>query len=117
MSYRRHLMKEGGGIDLSKNWLCFTALEDGTFGFSIASNYSVSYIGTICYSINGKKWNVNTRSSSAALSISIPVKTGDCVYWKGSINRCNNNNENNKFSSTCSYNVISSVNNYIEYQQ
>lgn len=78
-------MMMGGGEVSLPNYLCFTALEDGTFTLTLGEQVSTSFISYIEYSIdNGRTW-VRTQNSSSIVTITTPVVlTGNCVYWRGS---------------------------------
>ncbi len=85
---RRRYMGGGGDIDYSKQYLTFEALEDGTFQFVKAIQYSLD--------------NGNTWTSLAANTATPTVLAGKKIMWKGTYTP---QNATNNFSSTGRFNV------------
>ena len=85
---RRRYMGGGGDIDYSKQYLTFEALEDGTFQFVKAIQYSLD--------------NGNTWTSLAANTTTPTVLAGQKIMWKGTYTP---QNATNNFSSTGRFNV------------
>lgn len=102
--FRRRLMMAAGEKELP-NYLCFTALESGTFSFTIRSNITTANLSYIEYSVDGgNSWTKTNNIQSTEVVITTPsVSTGDKVYWRGSGTTLGTANSNNKwctFSST-----------------
>ena len=94
------------------NYLCFTALESGTFTLTIFANIGTGYFTYAAYSINDDKhWVRLDNVSNQEVTVTTPtVNEGDKVYWKGKgtrlIGAVNTNNDNGvRFSSTCRFNA------------
>lgn len=107
-SFRRRLMA-GSYPKEQPNYLCFTALEDGTFTLTIPGGVGTTDLQEISYSTdNGSTW-VTTANSSSAVTITTPtINAGDSVLWKGKGRRVSNNtyaNNRSKFSSTGKFDV------------
>lgn len=97
-----------------RDYLCFTALEEGTFTLSIPAALSTGNLQFIEYSINeGKKWIKTNNVDNTAVTITTPtIPEGGKVYWRGEGLSCNQkpstNNTNGQaavFSSTCRFDV------------
>lgn len=73
------------GTEELPNYLCFTALESGTFTITIASALTTSQLQYIEYSIDeGKTWTKTNNVNSQQIVITTPtVNNGDKVYWRG----------------------------------
>lgn len=102
--FRRRLMMAAGEKELP-NYLCFTALESGTFSFTIRSNITTANLSYIEYSVDGgNSWTKTNNIQSTEVVITTPsVSTGDKVYWRGSGTTLGTAGSNNKwctFSST-----------------
>lgn len=82
MSYRRHLMMQGGS---KKNYLYYEALADGTFTCTIAKAATTDIVTSVSYSLDGRNWTTltNVNSKSADISDTINITTGQKVYIKG----------------------------------
>lgn len=80
---RRSLMNAKGSEELP-NYLCFTALEDGTFSLAIPASVDTNYLNSMSYSLDeGETW-VKTDNNSTAITITTPTVTaGNKVLWKG----------------------------------
>lgn len=83
-SLRRRMMMGGGEVTLP-NYLCFTALEDGTFSFTIQSGVTTGKVSYISYSVdNGATWVKTNNVASTEVVITTPtIQAGNKVYWKG----------------------------------
>lgn len=102
---RRSLMNTKGSKEIP-NYLCFTALEDGTFSFRYitAVDKSGSYIE---YSIDECKSWVRTKSiDKQEQIITTPtIRAGEKVYWRGRNYRHGFDGGYFNFLSTCSFDV------------
>lgn len=65
------------------DYLCFTALEAGTFTLTIPAAVTPTYLSYVEWSKNGRTWN-HTDNTSEAVTIDVQVASGDKVYWRGS---------------------------------
>lgn len=90
------------------NYLCFTALESGTFTFTYGSDVAGDST-SVSYSLDGKNWTTLSNVSSQEVSITTPtIAAGENVYWKGTNKRMAVGDAANKyswFSSTGRFNV------------
>lgn len=84
---RRRVM--GGGEKAMKNYLCFEAIEAGTFSFT----------NNVEYSLDGKVW-----VSLAANTPTPEIGDGELIYWRGNITPTNANGSGT-FSSTGTFNA------------
>lgn len=88
-----------------EQYLTTEALEDGVFYFVEPSN---GVKGNMFYSTDGETW---ARSAINGVSVEIPVKTGDKVYWKAE----KSNSDTNlylsigHFATTGAYNVYGNI--------
>ena len=89
---------KGGGIDYSKQYLTFEALESGTFTFTYGSDVEGDST-SVSYSLDGTNWNTLTNVSGQEVSITTPtINSGDKVYWKGINKRMGVGDATNKYS-------------------
>lgn len=65
------------------DYLCFTALEAGTFTLTIPAAVTSTYLSYVEYSLDGRNWN-HTDITSSIETIDVQVAQGDKVYWRGS---------------------------------
>ena len=88
--FRRRLMMAAGEKELP-NYLCFTALESGTFTFRIGSDISVGNYSYIEYSIDEcRTWTKVSNTNKVEVTATTPtLNVGDKVYWRGSGVRLN----------------------------
>lgn len=112
MSWFRRRLMMGQGEKEPPKYLCFEALESGTFSCSIGSNHPTGYFTSVSYSVDGgNTWVTANNVSNETVTLTTPtVNTGDKVLWKGVGNRSIgsvNTNDNNRvgFSSTGRFNV------------
>lgn len=98
------------------NYLCFTALENGTFTLTIGSTITVAQLQYIEYSIdNGQTWIKTDNKASTTITIKTPtITTGNKVLWRGIGQRTANNISNtttqvSKFSSTGRFDVSGNI--------
>ena len=95
-------------------YLTFTALESGTFTFTIPAAVTASYLTSVSYSTNyGVTW-VTTNNSSSDVTITTPtISAGDTVMWKGVGNQASVSNDNptgiSRFSSTGTFRASGNV--------
>ena len=109
--FRRRLMLNKGESNVP-NYLCFTALEEGTFTFTVFSNLGLAYFTYAAYSINNtNNWVTLNNVNNQDVSITTPtVNAGDKVYWKGKGTRLlgvvgTGDTNGVRFSSTCRFNA------------
>lgn len=98
------------------DYLCFTALESGTFSFTIPSVITTdNHVSFVEYSLDeGKTWVKTDNIQNAEVVITTPtIQQGNRVFWRGIAKRYANagNNVNNcsRFSSTCRFNVSGNI--------
>lgn len=98
---RRSLMNTKDSKELP-NYLCFTALEDGTFTFRIGSGISVGNYSYIEYSVDEcRTWTKVSNTNNVEVTATTPtLSVGDKVYWRGSGVRLNSYSDVNR---TCSF--------------
>lgn len=65
------------------DYLCFTALESGTFTLTIPAAVTPTYLSYVEYSLDGRTWQ-HTDNTSEAVTINVQVAQGEKVYWRGS---------------------------------
>ena len=94
--------------DHTIEYLTFTALEDGTFTFTIGSNVGTSFLSYVEYSVDDRRtWVKTNNENSTTITITTPtVKSGEKVFWRGNASKLFNNsgstiNYRSCFSSTC----------------
>lgn len=101
------------------NYLCFTALESGTFTLTIGANLGTNLLSYVEYSLDGNTWVKTNNVNSTIITITTPtVNAGDKVYWRGSGTRnspSRETNTNNKgiFSSTCKFDISGNIASYL----
>ena len=84
------------------DYLCFTALEAGTFTLTIPAAVTSTYLSYVEWSKDGRTWN-HRDNSSEAVTIDVQVASGEKVYWRGSGKRMSysgNNGYTSGFSTT-----------------
>ena len=84
------------------DYLCFTALESGTFTLTIPAAVTPTYLSYVEWSKDGRTWN-HTDNTSEAVTIDVQVASGEKVYWRGSGKRMSysgNNGYTSGFSTT-----------------
>ena len=93
------------------NYLCFTALESGTFTYSIPEAMTTLNIDHVSFSTDGQSWTTLNNIDNEVASITTPtVNAGDKVYWKGSGQRlANSTTVYSNFSSTCKFDVSGNI--------
>lgn len=84
-SYRRRLMA-GAYPKEMPNYLCFTALESGTFTFRIGSSISTTIVVYVKYSTDGgATWVTTQNVANTEVTITTPtISEGGTVLWRGS---------------------------------
>lgn len=82
--FRRRLMV-GAYPKEQPNYLCFEALESGTFTLTMAASMPVGYYNYAAYSLDeGKTWTSANNVNSELITLTTPtVNEGDTVMWKG----------------------------------
>lgn len=102
---RRRAMMSSGPKE-QPNYLCFTALESGTFTFTIGTYLNPNAGGryNIEYSIDGgTSWVHTDNVANQQIVVTTPtIQEGDTVLWRGN---ATSNNSDTKFSSTGRYDV------------
>ena len=109
----------GGKVKIP-NYLCFTALEDGTFTLTLGSSLSTTYYSYIEYSIDGgATWTKTNNVNNQTRTITTPtIQAGNSVLWRGS-GRANSqygsdaDQYNGRFSSSGKFNVSGCLNSYL----
>lgn len=96
------------------DYLCFTALVNGTFTFSIGSLITTSMLPSVSYSLDGgETWVTTPNQDSVAVTITTPTITaGNSVLWKAKGRVCYDSGANrySRFSSTGTFNVSGCLN-------
>lgn len=84
-SFRRRLMA-GAYPKEQPNYLCFTALEDGTFSLRIGQQIGTRFYQYVEYSVDEcATWNRTNNVDNTEVTITTPTITaGNKVYWRGS---------------------------------
>lgn len=110
-SLRRRMMKGGGEVSLP-NYLCLTALESGTFTFTMDTGLSPSSYEYIAYSNDGgNSWVTTYNVASEQVTTTVNVTEGDSVLWRGysptgkQIGRSNVKSSCGYFGGTAKFNV------------
>lgn len=94
------------------NYLCFTAIDEGTFTLSIPSGITTANIDYIEYSVdNCCTWVKTNNVANTAVTITTPeIRAGKKVYWRGVGTRMGNSaTVYSTFSSTGKFNVSGNV--------
>lgn len=110
---RRRAMMASGQKE-QPNYLCFTALESGTFTFTIGTNISTQFYSYVEYSAdNCVTWVKTNNVNSTQIVVTTPtVAAGDKVYWRGSgvyVSNYFNNNRFSQFSSTGKFDASGNI--------
>lgn len=81
---RRRAMMSSGSKE-QPNYLCFTALESGTFTLTMAASMPTGFYKYAAYSLDeGKTWTSANNVNSELVTLTTPtVNEGDTVMWKG----------------------------------
>lgn len=92
------------------NYLCFTAIDKGTFSYTITSGFTTSQRSYVEYSIDDcNTWTRVNNVNNEAITVTTPeITPGKKVYWKGIGTTSANNNswsQYGRFSSTGRFNV------------
>ena len=96
-------------IDYSKQYLTIVALEDGTITFKIPAQIVAPDITSISYSVNnGKTW-ITENNDNFSILISINVKEGDRVLWKGIAHCMSNARYSAYFQITTMFNLEGNI--------
>lgn len=94
------------------DYLCFTALEAGTFTLTIPAAVTPTYLSYVEWSKDGRTWN-HTDNTSEAVTIDVQVAQGEKVYWRGSGDSMTSLNAgepySSKFSSTCRFDASGNI--------
>lgn len=86
------------------DYLCFTALEAGTFTLTVPAAVTSSYLSYVEYSLDGRNWNrTDILAQDQTIQVGTaqnPIPAGGKVYWRGSGIRymANDTRANNYFS-------------------
>lgn len=96
------------------NYLCFTALESGSFTLNIGSLISTSDLPSVNYSLDGGETWINVANQdNVSVNVTTPViNSGDSVLWKsnGVICKESGANKYSRFSSTGRFKISGSLN-------
>ena len=96
------------------NYLCFTALESGSFTLNIGSLISTSDLPSVNYSLDGGETWINVANQDdVSVNVTTPtINAGDSVLWKANGVVCINSSANkySRFSSTGNFKVSGSLN-------
>lgn len=89
------------------NYLCFTALEEGTFTISFNSVVSTSWIQYVEYSTDeGKSWvKVQNVDNETVTHTTPTVLEGKSILWRGSGVKTGRVQYRTTFTSTCRFNA------------
>lgn len=73
------------GVIEEKDWyLKFTALEPGTFSFTIPASITSTQVTSVDYSLDGGRTWITTINDNTDISITTPtIVEGDFVLWRG----------------------------------
>ena len=76
--------QENSGLDYSRKYLTFEALEDGTFTLSIPTEVDSTKMTSISYSIDdGANWETTMFDNTTQTITTPTVNAGQKVLWKG----------------------------------
>lgn len=95
------------------DYLCFTAIESGTFTLTIPSGLTVANLSYVEYSTDeGATWNRTGNADDAAVTVTTPTITaGNKVYWRGSgIRYGSSTSVYSRFSATGNFNASGHIN-------
>lgn len=92
------------------NYLCFTALADGTFTLTIGASVTTGNVSYIEYSLDdGETWVKTDNVADTQVVITTPtVTSGNKVLWRGSATKTGNSTNSggySTFSSSARFNV------------
>ena len=92
------------------DYLCFTALEAGTFTLTIPAAVTTSNLSYVEYSLDSRNWTKTDNTSSEVVITTPSVAVGGKVYWRGSGTKYGVNDStpaanNSVFSATGNFNV------------
>ena len=89
MIERRRTISKAPIVDDS-DYLTFTALENGTFTFTISKSTKTTQYSWAAYSTDGgETWVMRYNSNNYAVTITTPtISAGETVKWKGSGTTC-----------------------------
>ena len=111
MSAIHHIMTAIDSLQTIPDYLCFTALEAGTFTLTIPAAVTATYLSYVEWSKDGRTWN-HTDNTSEAVTIDVQVASGEKVYWRGSGRRMATGYPDgrfSKFSSTCQFDLSGDI--------
>lgn len=96
------------------NYLCFTALEEGTFTFTYHASLTANQATSVSYSIDGGlTWVTLNHVPGTAATITTPtINTGETVLWRGTnkaLGYRNNVGQTAQFSSTGTFDVSGNI--------
>lgn len=96
------------------NYLCFTALEEGTFTFTYHASLTANQATSVSYSIDGGlTWVTLNHVPGTAATITTPtINTGETVLWRGTnkaLGYRNNAGQTAQFSSTGTFDVSGNI--------
>ena len=96
------------------NYLCFTALEEGTFTFTYHASLTANQATSVSYSIDGgATWVTLNHTPGTAATFTTPtINTGETVLWRGTNNVLAykaNPGTTSQFSSTGTFDVSGNI--------
>ena len=97
------------------DYLCFTALESGTFTLTIPAAVTTTNLSYIEYSLDGRNWSRTPNEDSVEKTIQVgtqqnPIPVGGKVYWRGSGNQMGRNTSTySTFSATGNFDVSGNI--------
>lgn len=102
-SFRRRLMA-GAYPKEQPNYLCFTALEEGTFTFTMDTDVPSTSYEYIAYSKDeGNSWIRTDNVTGSQVIATVNVIEGDKVLWKGKATNGYSTSYNRGLSQTCRF--------------
>lgn len=106
MNRRRMMMQD----TKMPNYLCFTALEDGTFTFTIPAALSTTDLTSFSYSKDGKHWTTLLNNDSEDVVHTTPtVSNGERLYLKGEALRYNDSSKRFTIDSTGTFDISGNI--------
>lgn len=96
------------------NYLCFTALTNGSFTLNIGSLITVEQLPSVSYSLDGgETWVSTPNQDDVSVNVTTPtINAGDSVLWKANGVVCFKSSANrySRFSSTGNFKISGSLN-------
>ena len=108
MSILHHIIMSIAKPTPIPDYLCFTALEAGTFTLTVPAAVTSTYLSYVEYSLDGRNWTRVTIDDTAQTITTPTITQGGKVYWRGSGVRMSANyttGNNSNFSSDCEFTI------------